>query len=418
MTGLKSMVGRFSLLIIVFALGVASVSLWPSLPQSLRKTLGLASTPGAAQLHADTSGAPTPTEAGTEKQEIKLTKEQIADAHIDLVAAQPASLARRITVPGSITPAAGRIARVSVKLEGTVAELRKNLGDPVEQNEVLAILESREVADAKSEYLAARLSNELQQELFQRDRKLYEGKVLTEQQFLRSRNLTAQTEMKFNIARQKLFALGLGQDEIAALPDEPESLLRRQNVRSPLSGRIVERKVDLGTVVGRDNLETELFVVVDLARVWVDLAVSPADLPRIKEGQTATITTGELRRRSTARSCSSVRSWTRTRARRALWQRSPITPEFGGPDRSSQPRSQWRSRTYRWRYPSPPSRRLAAKKSCLSARPMDFEKRPVVAGRTDDRFTEIAKGLQPREIIAATNTFPLKAEFMKGAAED
>ena len=32
-------------------------------------------------------------------------------------------------------------------------------------------------------------------------------------------------------------------------------------------------------------------MVVDLARVWVDLAVSPADLPRIKEGQTATITT-------------------------------------------------------------------------------------------------------------------------------
>ena len=250
MTGLKSIVGRSSLLIVVFALGVASVSLWPSLPQSLRKTLGLASTPGAAQLRPDTSGAPTPTEAGTEKQEIKLTKEQIADAHIDLVAAQPASLARRITVPGSITPAAGRIARVSVKLEGTVAELRKNLGDPVEQNEVLAVLESREVADAKSEYLAARLSNELQQELFQRDRKLYEGKVLTEQQFLRSRNLTAQTEMKFNIARQKLFALGLGPDEIAALPDEPESLLRRQNVRSPLSGRIVERKVDLGTAVG------------------------------------------------------------------------------------------------------------------------------------------------------------------------
>ena len=114
---------------------------------------------------------------------------------------------------------------------------------------------------------------------------------MTEQQFLRSRNLTAQTEMKFNIARQKLFALGLGQDEIAALPEEPESLLRRQEVRSPMAGRVVERKVDLGTVVGRDNLETELFVVVDLERVWVDLAVSPADLPRIKEGQTVSITT-------------------------------------------------------------------------------------------------------------------------------
>ena len=106
-------------------------------------------------------------------------------------------------MPGSITPAAGRIARVSVKLEGTVAELRKNLGDPVEQNEVFAVLESREVADAKSEYLAARLGNELAQELFQRDRKLWDGKALTEQQFLRSRNAAAQSGMKVNIARQK-----------------------------------------------------------------------------------------------------------------------------------------------------------------------------------------------------------------------
>ena len=51
-----------------------------------------------------------------------------------------------------------------------------------------------------------------------------------------------------------------------------------------MAGRIVERKVDLGMAVGRDNLETELFVIADLDRVWVELAVSPADLPLIKEG--------------------------------------------------------------------------------------------------------------------------------------
>ena len=66
--------------------------------------------------------------------------------------------------------------------------------------------------------------------------------------------------MRFDIARQKLFALGLTESEIAGLPNEPEALLRRQEVRSPMAGRVVERKVDLGTVVGRDNLETELFV--------------------------------------------------------------------------------------------------------------------------------------------------------------
>jgi cobalt-zinc-cadmium efflux system membrane fusion protein len=47
-----------------------------------------------------------------------------------------------------------------------------------------------------------------------------------------------------------------------------------------------------------------------------------------------------------------------------------------------------------------------------------FEKRPVALGRSDDRFTEIAAGLLPGEIIAASNTFPLKAEFLKGQAQD
>jgi cobalt-zinc-cadmium efflux system membrane fusion protein len=282
----------------------------------------------------------------------------------------------------------------------------------------LATLESREVADANSEYLAARLSNELQKELFQRDRKLYEGKVLTEQQFLRSRNLTAQTEMKFNIARQKLFALGLGQDEIVALPDEPESLLRRQEVRSPLTGRIVERKVDLGTVVGRDSLETELFVVVDLARVWVDLAVSPADLPRIKEGQTATITARGMKEQADGTVVF-------------------ISPLLDRESRTARVVVEIPNDSGRWRpgsfvtaaiavetdnvslaVPTTAIQTIGGDKVLFIRTEEGFEKRAVVLGRSDERLTEIVTGLKPGQSVAATNTFPLKAEFMKGAVED
>ena len=70
-----------------------------------------------------------------------------------------------------------------MKLSGTVAELRKSIGDPVVKDEVVAILESREVADAKSEYLAARLTNELLQDLVERDKVLWEKRFATEQQF-------------------------------------------------------------------------------------------------------------------------------------------------------------------------------------------------------------------------------------------
>lgn len=101
------------------------------------------------------------------------------------------TVSHRILVPGMIIPQGNRLAHVAVKLAGIVAELRKNLGDAVDKDEVLAILESREVADAKSEYLAGRLTNDLQQDLFERHKALWDKKISTEQQFLRSRNQAA-----------------------------------------------------------------------------------------------------------------------------------------------------------------------------------------------------------------------------------
>src|SRR5262249_13850175 len=57
---------------------------------------------------------------------------------------------------------------------------------------------------------------------------------------------------------EKLAALGLSEQQIGALPQQPGDSLPRQEIRAPIKGRVVERKVDLGTAVGRDNLETEL----------------------------------------------------------------------------------------------------------------------------------------------------------------
>src|SRR6266566_1280580 len=288
------MIGRLALIIAAVAAGVSVATFVPGLSQSLRYAVGLAPGPGVAQLQGTAASAPELRTRHTEPDEekpalVRLTQDQITAAHIDLTTARGATLARRITVPGTVVLHADRIARVSVRLSAIVGELRKKIGDPGAKDEILAILESREVADAKSEYFAARLTNELQQDLFERDKTLWDKRISNEQQFLRSRNAAAQSRMKLDIARQKLLALGLTEKDIAALPDEPEASLRRQEVRSPMAGRVVERKVDLGMAVGRDNLETELFVIVDLDRVWVELNVSPADLPVLKEGQPVSI---------------------------------------------------------------------------------------------------------------------------------
>src|SRR6266567_5234414 len=289
------MIGRLPLSVLALMAGVAIASFAPGLSQSLRNLVGLTPPPGGAQSQGiatiSTEQRAPPTEPAEDKQSIlKLTEDQVTAARIDLATVQGGTLAHRITIPGTIVPHADRIARVSVKLSGTVGELRKKIGDPVAKDEILAILESREVADAKSEYFAARLTSELQQDLFERDKTLWDKRISNEQQFLRSRNAAAQSRMKLDIARQKLLALGLTEKDIAAIPEEPEQSLRRQEVRSPMAGRVIERKVDLGMAVGRDNLETELFVIADLDRVWIEIAVSPADLPFIKEEQPVSVT--------------------------------------------------------------------------------------------------------------------------------
>src|SRR6266545_4348675 len=117
------MIVRSAFLVIALTVGVAAASLLPELSQSVRKAVGLVSEPNAAQSRGDTVNAKQSSEPADEKPSIKLTEEQIAAAKIDLVAVQGGILARRLTVPGTVVPRADRIARVAVKLSGTVAEL-------------------------------------------------------------------------------------------------------------------------------------------------------------------------------------------------------------------------------------------------------------------------------------------------------
>ncbi|MBR0782472.1 efflux RND transporter periplasmic adaptor subunit [Bradyrhizobium iriomotense] len=339
-------------------------------------------------------------------------------AEIELREAGPTPIARRLMVPGTIVPDAGRVAHVSVKLSGTVAELRKNIGDDVVKDEVLAVLESREVADAKSEYLSAKLSNELQQELTARDKSLSEGRAIPEQQYIKSRNAAAQTEMRFGIARQKLMALGVTDSEIAGLPQAADGTLRSQNIRAPISGRIAERKVEAGAAVGRDSLETELFVIVDLSRVWVELAVSSTDLPLVKEGQSVEI---------------ALRGMTEAGSGKIVF----VSPLLDKETRAARVVASLENADNRWRpgsfitagiaverrdvavaVPFSAVQTVDGRKAVFVRTKEGFEKRDVVLGRRDGAVVEIVSGLSAGETVASSNTFSLKAELSKPGDED
>lgn len=347
---------------------------------------------------------------------VKLNTAQIEAGRYAIADVQNGTLGRRITAPGSIVPSGNHIARVAVRLLGTVAELRKQIGDTVTAGDVVAVIESREVADAKSEYLGARLVFDLQQTLFNRAQTLWNGKVMSENDFLRARTTFEDARVKFELARQKLFALSLSSEQIETLPQQPVETLRRQEVRAPISGRIAERRVELGALVGREGQESELFVIVDLTTVWAELAVAPTDLADIREGQRITIASGQA-------------------------APSPATIMFISPLLDKDTRNarvialvdnidrKWRPGAFvTAEIPVDQSAMaLVVPKAALQMLERDnvvfvrtdegFEARKVTLGRQDSRVAEVTSGLKPGERIATANTFILKADLGKAAVE-
>jgi cobalt-zinc-cadmium efflux system membrane fusion protein len=345
---------------------------------------------------------------------VKLTDKQVDAGNFAVAEVRGGSLSKRIAVPGSIVPSGDHVARVAVRLLGTVVELRKRLGDRVEAGEVVAVIESREVADAKSEYLGARLVFDLQQTLFGRSTRLLEGKVLSENDFLRARMMFEDARVKIETARQKLFALSLTAEQIDALPQQPVETLRRQELRAPIAGRVAERRVELGALVGREGQESELYVIADLSVVWADLSVSPTDLAVIREGQKLIITGGG--------------------------ESSPATIMFVSPlldkeTRAARVVASVDNATLKWRpglfvmaeipTDASPAAIVIAKAALQSIKgetvvfvrtESGFEVRNVRAGRRDAMLVEVTTGLAAGERVATANTFVLKAELGKAEA--
>jgi cobalt-zinc-cadmium efflux system membrane fusion protein len=196
---------------------------------------------------------------------VKLTAEQVEAAGIEMAPAVSGTLMKEIAVPGRIAINADRQARIVPRLSGTVARIDRHLGGKVAEGDVLAVLESREMADGKAHYLAAWRAEELAQSTLQREERLWRQKVTAAQDYLNARNAHQLAKIKVDLARQRLHTMGLTEAEIEALAAAPdEKTFRFYEIRSPISGRVTARNLMLGQFVGT---EKEVFTIADLGTV-------------------------------------------------------------------------------------------------------------------------------------------------------
>jgi len=363
-----------------------------------------------------------PAEAG--EGLVRMTPDQIRDQEIAVAPVRGGILSRHVLVPGTVTPDADRIARVPARVVGTVSQMRKRLGDTVAKGDVVAILDSREVADAKSDYLTALVQSELQKANFERQEKLLASRAVSEAAWQNARALFQENQLRLDLARQKLSALGLNAAEVAAAQKRDEatpnaSTLRQYELRAPLGGRIVERKVDVGTAVGKEGDPADLYTVADLSSVWIDLAVSTADLADVRDGAPVAVRRGQGAEAPVGRGrviFVSPLLNTETRSARVVvalpnedmaWRPGTyVTAEIGIAED-----------TVAVRLPKPALQTIEGKRVVFVRVPDGFAKREVELGRADDDAVEVVSGLSPGEEVVVGNSFLLKAELGKSEAE-
>ena len=352
---------------------------------------------------------------GVERSEgfINFSPEQMQAAGVDIAPAASGTLVKEIAVPGRIVINADQQAKIVPRLAGTVAKVNKRMGEPVKENEILAVLESRDMADAKAEFLAAWRAEELARSVFAREERLWKQKVTAEQDYLNARNAQQSAKIKLDFAHQRLHTIGLSEAEIDALPRATdEDKYRFYEIRSPIAGRVANRNLVLGQSVGTDK---EVFTVADLSTVWLEIAIAPNDLGFAKEGQEVRVQSG---------------------AHGAVGKIVALSPMIDPDTRSAKAIAEIDNASGTWKIgdfaaarliggsqeanlivPRDALQSIKGAKAVFVSEAGGFKMRAVRTGREDTANVEILSGLEFGEPIATKNTFILKAELGKAEAE-
>jgi cobalt-zinc-cadmium efflux system membrane fusion protein len=105
----------------------------------------------------------------------KISAEVIKTLGITTTKAGPAKIKIIQSLTGEVSLNEERVVHIVPRLDGVVTKVFKDLGDRVEKGELLATLESRELADVKIRYLSAVKKSKLGSKDFERETLVYKN---------------------------------------------------------------------------------------------------------------------------------------------------------------------------------------------------------------------------------------------------
>ena len=345
-----------------------------------------------------------------EGNHLALSDAEIHEFNIEIREAAPGSIALTRDFPGEIVFDEGLVTHVTARVPGRAEQILKASGERVDKGDVLAILSSRELAQVRSDFLAARAKLELTRATFERKRRLAEDQIASEAELQEARQALSEARVRVELAHRELHTLGMTKEAINALNLETSDSLARYELTAPTDGTLIKRHLTRGERVDAGSGDSP-FVIASREQVWAELSIFPQSIDDVKTGQSVAVEAGD----SKASASSPI---------------TYITPLMRESTRAARARVVLENRSGEW-YPGQfvtgsvtvdrieadivvPSTAVQTMdgQTTVFVRTEDgFEARPVRTGQESEGRVAIQEGLKAGERYAAVNTFTLKAEF-------
>lgn len=348
-----------------------------------------------------------------DEQRVQVSQQEMEDFDVEVAEALPGKLLIDLHLPGEVIYDPARVVHIVPRVPGIVTKVHKEIGDQVREGEVMAVLESRELASAKANYLAAIEILSLAETTYNREKKLWDKNISSEREYLDAQTRLAEARIQLHKSQHQLMALGFSKEYVDELKHGSEDMSHFE-ITSPFSGAIVEKHITLGEKVDDQN---PVFTVADLSNVWVYLTVYQKDLESVRIGQSVTIQEQQGQHSAKSRVdyiTPFVEESTRTATARVVLDNS---------------KGEWHPGAFVSRkviidefevgIAAPLTALLVIEeKNVIFVKTDDgFEPRQVTPGRKDEENIEILSGLNRGEHYISRGGFTLKSELGRSSLE-
>jgi cobalt-zinc-cadmium efflux system membrane fusion protein len=200
-------------------------------------------------------------------------------ARVSVMPALAKGVSSTLVLPGIVESDPARTAAVLTPLSGRVLELKVALGDRVLRGQVLALIDSPDLAQAYDDHDKAADTFKLTEKNLARQQGQFKIGAISDRDLDQARSDHAQAEAEYTRTQARLKVLG----ESAASKPSPHLL----TVTAPLGGSITTLAIAPGNMI--NDPTQPMMTIADLSTVWITALVPEKDVALVSKNQDAEI---------------------------------------------------------------------------------------------------------------------------------